>query len=91
LLHIIFSQSRLETLTDATDGWATGKNISHCMFGRKGAVDFVIQRYPKIEIDRAENRIEEYKIKPYTLFGKKTFTDGARKLVNVKVDTTSYV
>lgn len=80
-----------ETLTDATDGWATGKNISHCMFGRKGAVDFVIQRYPKIQIDPAENRIEEYKIKPYTLFGKKTFSDGARKLVNVKVDTTSYV
>ncbi len=80
-----------ETLTDTTDGWATGKNISNLMFGKKGAVDFVIQRYPKIQIDPAENRIEEWKIKPYTLFGKKTFTDGARKLVNVKVDTTSYV
>jgi hypothetical protein len=80
-----------ETLTDTTDGWATGKNITHNMFGRKGAVDFVIQRYPKIQIDAAENRIEEWKIKPYTLFGKKTFQDGARKLVNVKVDTTSYV
>jgi hypothetical protein len=80
-----------ETLTDTTDGWATGKNISHCMFGKKGSVDFVIQRYPKIQVDSAENRIEEFKIKPYTLFGKKTFSDGARKLVNVKVDTTSYV
>jgi hypothetical protein len=80
-----------ETLTDATDTWTVGKNITHNMFGRKGAVDFVIQRYPKIQIDAAENRIEEWKIKPYTLFGKKTFQDGARKLVNVKVDTTSYV
>lgn len=80
-----------ETFTDATDTWTTGKNISNCMFGRKGAVDFVIQRYPKIQIDAAESRIEEWKIKPYTLFGKKTFADGARKLVNVKVDTTSYV
>jgi hypothetical protein len=80
-----------ETLTAAADIWTVGKNISHCMFGRKGAVDFVIQRYPKIQIDPAEDRIEEWKIKPYTLFGKKTFADGARKLVNVKVDTTNYV
>ncbi len=79
-----------ETLTAAADGFSTGLNINHNMFGKKGAVDFVIQRYPKIQIDPAENRIEEFKIKPYTLFGKKTFTDGARKLVNVKVDGTSY-
>ena len=80
-----------ETLTATADTWNTGKNISHCMFGKKGSVDFVIQRYPKIQVDPAENRIEEFKVKPYTLFGKKTFADGARKLVNVKVDTTSYV
>jgi hypothetical protein len=71
--------------------WTPGKNISNNLFGKKGSIDFVIQRYPKIQIDAAENRIEEWKIKPYTLFGKKTFADGARKLVNVKTDTTSFV
>jgi len=79
------------SFTSANNFWTPGKNISNCMFGKKGSVDFVIQRYPKIQVDPAENRIEEFKIKPYTLFGKKTFADGARKLVNVKVDTTSYV
>jgi hypothetical protein len=79
-----------ETFTSANNIWSVGTNISHNMFGRKGAVDFVIQRYPKIQIDAAENRIEEWKIKPYTLFGKKTFQDGARKLVNVKVATENY-
>lgn len=80
-----------ETLTDATDGWATGKNISHNMFGLKGAVDLVLSKSPQIQVDRLEKRIEEWAIKPYTFFGRKTFTDGARKLVNAKVDTTSIV
>ena len=78
------------SLTATSDGWVSGKNISNLMFGRKGAVDMVVQRYPKIDIDKAENRIEEWKIKPYSLFGLKTFSDGARKLGNVKVDTTLY-
>ena len=78
------------SLTATTDGWVVGKNISNLLFTQKGAIDFVVQRYPKIQIDQAENRIEEWKIKPYTLFGVKTFSDGAKKMINVKVDTTSY-
>lgn len=78
------------SLTAAADGWQSGKNISNLLFTKKGAVDFVIQKYPGIQIDAAESRIGEWKIKPFTLFGKKTFSDGAKKMVNVKVDTTSY-
>lgn len=77
------------SLTAAADGWTSGKNISNLLFGIKGAIDFVIQKQPTIDIDKAENRIAEYKIKPYTLFGLKTFADGAKKLCNVKVDTTA--
>jgi hypothetical protein len=78
------------SLTAAADGWVSGKNISNCMFGVKGAVDMVIQRAIGLDVDKAENRIEEFKIKPFALFGLKTFQDGAPKIVNVKVDTTSY-
>lgn len=78
------------SLTAASDGWSSGKNISHCLFGEKGSVDFVIQKQPNIQVDAAENRIGEWKIKPYTLFGLKTFADGVKRLVDVKVDTTSY-
>jgi hypothetical protein len=78
-----------ETLTASADTWVTGLNISHCMFGAKGAVDLVIQKNPGVQIEKAENRLG-HKVIPYTLFGRKTFADGAKKLVNVKVDTTSY-
>ena len=84
-----------ETLTAAGDGWNVASqsqysNITNLMFGKKGAVDFVLQRNPQIQIDRMEKRIDEFAIKAYTLFGKKTFADGARKLVNVKVDSGTY-
>jgi hypothetical protein len=78
------------SLTAAADGWVSGSNISNLMFGEKGAVDFVIQKQPTIDVDKAENRIGEWKIKPYTLFGVKTFADGVKRLTAVKVDTTSY-
>lgn len=78
------------SMTSANNFWTPGKNISNLMFTKKGAVDFVIQKYPGIQIDPAESRIGEWKIKPFTLFGKKTFSDGAKKMVNVKIDTTSY-
>ena len=78
-----------DTLTDTTDTWHTGLNINHLMFGEKGAVDFVIQKQPTVQIEKAEARLG-FKVIPYTLFGKKTFQDGAKKLVNVKVNTFSY-
>lgn len=82
-----------DTLTAATDGWdvsgATGKNISHCLFGARDSVDFVFQKNFEMQVDRLELRIGEHFIKPFTMYGLKTFTDGAKKLVNVKVDTTS--
>jgi hypothetical protein len=78
-----------ETLTAAADVWTPALNISHNMFGAKGAVDFVIQKQPTVQIEKAEARLG-YKVIPYTLFGKKTFADGAKSSVNVKVDTNSY-
>jgi hypothetical protein len=82
-------------LTATTDGWniasqSAQKNISHNMFGVRGAVDFVMQKQIGMEVDKLQLRIGEYIIKPYTLFGRKTFVDGAKKLIDVKVDTTSY-
>jgi hypothetical protein len=70
-------------LSAATDGWnisgsSAGKNISHCMFGIK------------LDIDKDPDAILVSKIKPFMFYGKKTFSDGAKKLVNVKVNTTNY-
>ena len=78
-----------DTLTDTTDTWHTTLNINHLMFGEKGAVDFVIQKQATVQIEKAEARLG-FKVIPHTLFGKKTFQDGAKKLVNVKVNTFTY-
>lgn len=82
------------SFTSASNGWtvsgATGLNISHCLFGVKGAVDFVVQEQIQLDIDKDPDAIKVYKIKPFMMYGKKTFADGAKKLVNVKVNTTSY-
>jgi len=78
-----------ETLTAAADTWTTGLNIAHNLFGVKGASDIVIQKNPGVQIEKAENRLG-YKVIPYSLFGLKTFVDGAKKMVDVKVDTTLY-
>lgn len=83
------------SLTAATDGWniasaSEGKNISHCMFGVKGAVDFVVQKDIQLDIDKDPDAIKVFKIKPFMMFGKKTFIDGTKKLVNVKVNSTLY-
>src|SRR3990167_9471233 len=75
-----------ETFTSASNVWKDGLNISQNLFTRKGAIDMVLQRYPKIQIDRDPDRIEENIIKIFSLFGKKTYADGARRMVNVKVD-----
>lgn len=78
------------SLTATADGWQSGKNISHCLFGNKGSVDFVMQKNIQLDIDKDPNAIKVHLIKPFTMYGLKTFADGAKNLVNVKVDTTSY-
>jgi hypothetical protein len=77
------------TFTSASNLWHASNNMNQLMFGEKGAVDFVIQKAPTVQIEKAEARLG-YKVIPYTLFGKKTFQDGAKKLVKVKVNTVSY-
>jgi len=83
------------TFTSANNGWniagqSTGKNIAHCMFGVKGAVDFVVQEDVQLDIDKDPDAIKVFKIKQFIYYGKKTFADGAKKLVNVKVNTTLF-
>jgi hypothetical protein len=77
------------SFTSASNLWHATNNMNQLMFGEKGSVDLVIQKQPTVQIEKAENRLG-YKVIPYTLFGKKTFRDGARKLIKVKVNTVNY-
>lgn len=77
-----------ETLTDATDAFSL--QISHQMFGQKGAVDMVLQAKPEVKVSEIPLQIGNY-VKPYVLYGKKTFIEGAAMLVDVKVNSASWV
>lgn len=77
-----------ETLTDATDAFSL--QISHQMFGQKGAVDMVLQAKPRVQVSEIPLQIGKY-VKPYVLYGKKTFLEGASALVDVKVSSSSWV
>lgn len=76
-----------ETLTDATDAWTS--KISSQMFGQKGAVDMVLQAKPQVKVDSIPLQLGSY-VKPYVLYGKKTFLEGAKGMVQVKVDSSSW-
>lgn len=73
-----------------TDGWVAAKQIQHLLFGIKGATDCVVQARPTTEIKDVPDKIGK-NILPWILYGKKTFTEGKSKLVDVQVRTDSYV
>jgi len=78
-----------ETLTDATDGWTAALQSQHCLFGVKGAIEVVIQKEPSVEVKDVPDKIGK-NIVPWTLYGLKTFNEGKKMLVDVKVRTDAY-
>lgn len=77
-----------ETLTPADDVWTGAKQIQHQLFGKTGAIDLVIQAKPSVEVKDVPDKLGK-NVLPYTLYGKKTFTEGARALVDVQVRADS--
>lgn len=73
-----------ETLTDATDTWTTAKDVQHLLFGRKGAVDVVIQKDPNVQLKDVSNMTGANAVL-WNLFGWKVFAEGAAELVDVCV------
>lgn len=82
--HVVTS----ETLTAAADVWSL--EISHQMFGQKGAVDMVMQKDISVAVSDIPMQFGKY-VKPRCLYGKKTFTEGKQALVDVKIDSSSWV
>ena len=71
-----------ETLTDATDAWTT--NFIHCYFGKEGAIDAVMQKDVKADM-RPEPKQPTTNIISRILYGVKTFNDGTKKFLDVKI------
>lgn len=72
-----------ETLTDGNDAWS--KNIIHAYYGKKGAVDVVMQE----EVDtwyREEPKKRVTNVFVEALYGIKTFADGKKKFLDVLIN-----
>lgn len=72
-----------ETLTDSDDVWTSAKQVEHQMFGKKGAVDIVVQQNPKVEVKDVSDKIGK-NIIPWSLHGLKTTDAGDAELVDVQ-------
>lgn len=69
-----------ETLTAVADVWS--KNCVHAYFGKKGAVDMVVQDLKEVDMRETADRRGTNVFSSY-LAGIKTFTDGSKKFLNV--------
>jgi len=69
--------------SETADLWSD--EVVVCQFGRKGAVDMVVQAAPSLKVQDAELKLGVYLI-AYDLYGIKTFADGADALVAVDVE-----
>lgn len=75
-----------ETLTDGTDAWS--KNMVHCIYGQKGAIDVVMKKEVKMKI-REEAKQDTVNIFNDAIFGVKTFADGKKKMLDVLVNANT--
>jgi hypothetical protein len=69
-----------ETLTDVTDAWS--KNCIHGYFGKKGAIDAVLQDMKEVDMRITVDRRGTNVFTSY-LGGIKLFADGAKKFLDV--------
>lgn len=78
-----------ETLTDAVDGLVAAKSAQHCLFGQKGAIDVITQIKPMIKTVPKTDSFGT-NILTGTLYGLKTFADGAPRLINVNINSANF-
>lgn len=72
-----------ETLTAGGDSWTS--NFIHCYFGKEGAIDVVVQKDVKADM-RPEPKQPTTNIISRVLYGVKTFNDGSKKFLDVKIN-----
>jgi hypothetical protein len=65
------------------DGWSAQRQDS--LFCVSGCIDMIVQIPPKVEVQRAPKQFADI-VKSMVGFGKKTYADGAREMVWVKIN-----
>ena len=72
----------------AADGFTAARQMQYILFGRKGAIDCVVQMKPNTNIWHRDGYIGD-DIVSQEAFGVKTFADGAAELVVAKIQTSA--
>jgi hypothetical protein len=72
-----------EGLTHASNVWTY--NFIHSYFGKKGAIDVVVQNMKKVDMRKTSDKRGTNVFTSY-LAGIKTFADGAKKFLDVKIN-----
>ncbi len=72
-----------ETLTHASNVWT--KNFIHSYFGKKGAIDVVVQKESKMEMLQEPKQPGSKNISSTIIYGKKTFYDGSQKFLDLLI------
>lgn len=78
-----------ETLTAAADIWTLAKQIQHNLFGKKKAIDLVIQKAPSVEFRMVQDKLGR-NVLPWVLYGLKTFNEGKPQLVDVRMRSDAF-
>ncbi len=78
-----------ETLTAAADVWTPALQIQHCLFGQGKPIDLVVQKSPKLMLKDRTGYIGQDCVN-YIVYGLKTFADGVRRLVDVKIQSSGF-
>lgn len=78
-----------QTLTAPDDIWTLNKQVQHNVFGRKGAVDIVIQKYPNMADFHRDGYIGR-DIVTWTMYGIKVFDEGDAELVDVQTRSDAF-
>lgn len=71
------------TLTNTNNTWS--KNFIHAYFGKKGAIDLVVQDMKEVDMRKTSDRRGTNVFSSY-LAGLKTFSDGAKKFLDVLIN-----
>jgi len=77
--------------SEVLDVWTAAKQLQHVLAGRKGAIDMVIQKEPSVEMASTVSAgTSGMNILPLTVFGVKTFNQGANEIFDVQIRTDAF-
>lgn len=84
VMTIVGTGSGRLTLSESAANWSWATNFLHCYFGKRGAIDLVVQDIKPVDMRETSDRRGTNVFSSY-LAGIKTFADGAKKFLDVLV------